>query len=39
LGDLTPGLRDITKGVAAVQGPGKDEVQRAYEQRFAGSRG
>lgn len=39
LGDLTPGLRDITQGVAAVQGPGKDEVQRAYEQRFAGSRG
>lgn len=38
VGDITPGMRDITKGLAAVQGPGKDVVTGAYEARNAGGR-
>jgi hypothetical protein len=33
LGDVTPGLRDITQGVAGTQSEGRDIVRRAYEQR------
>jgi hypothetical protein len=32
-------MREITQGVAAIPGEGKDIVQRAYTDRFAGARG
>lgn len=38
LGDITPGMRDLTQGVGAVQGPGKDLVQRAYTDQAGGGR-